>query len=475
MSKLAGGKQMLCLNGYLTPARTQSLILYLPAKKITMPSARTLKRKEIRHLVDVSKKIKSKQPVSPTDIDVIIHLDTEDKKTPLQSILTKIALPGSIALGMTMAAFPAFYIRIVAALPAWTNMKPDMLNAVDYVWGILGKPVKQPNFIYHIPNIILYSFGVIGVKKLFEFVRRKTWLDQVNQAKETLEKQIEKGSVNYDLREHHSILFLGNGDFIGEEFVENSEKDNVISLATMKPVYTEHWIRYFISSSFETLNKALTLGDAYNAGEYILFPVKDTELFLPAEKEYDISPERVEVLIHMIRDIERMNKWEPKRIVIVGDRKQITCIRTETKSKVLDDTQEDVSLMSIDKDMRKVTIVDASDLVVKEIMRRYPERRILFRSSVEGSSTYKKRFFDRLDEMGYDDEKNYEKSVVVGYDLQEEQVARESFRTRTQEYLPIVLSKDLHDALLRNQYKPEQFIYVPDLVLASLESIAAAN
>lgn len=440
-----------------------------------MPEPKEYTRKEIQNLLKVAHAIISKQAVLPSDADKILDFQLTEKQNKVTSFLLKIALPASIILGMTQAAFPQFYVELVSKLPAWTNMSENFLAAVDYVWSIIGKPVKQANIIYHIPNVFLYSFGVIGVKKLFDYVRRKTWLDKVNEAKTLLEKQIEKGTLQYALRNRHSILFVGRGDFIGEQFCRNSNADDVITLGSLKPVYSNHWIKHEISNSFITLENSLKKADAESAGEYILFPVKDSELFLPGEKEYDISPEKVEILIYTIRDIELQNKWENKRIIIVGDRKQITSVRTENKTAILENSREDISLTSIDKEIRKVTILDASDLVIKEILKRFPERKIFLRTSVDGSTMYKKRFYDRLEELGYDDENTFEKSVVIGYDIYEEQVQRESFRSKLQEYLPLVLSKDTLEALLRKGYTKEQFIYVPDLVLAELSAIASSN
>lgn len=441
----------------------------------SMNEAKKYTHKEIRELLVIAEKIKQGRAVLPSEADRICSFKLEDTKSKLQNFLLKIALPGSVVLGMTQAAFPSWYTGLVTHMPGWTNMSTNLLNAVDYVWGIIGKPVKQNNIIYHVPNIILYSFGVIGVKKLFEFVRRKTWLDKVTEAKEILDKKIEKGTLPYQLRTNHSILFIGRGDFIGEQFCINSHCDDAVTLSSIKPNYTTHWIKYDITSSYTNLEKTLLQADAESAGEYILFPVKDTELFLPGEREYDIAPEKVEVLIHTLRDVERQHNWEANRIIIVGDRKQITSIRTENKKSVLENTVENISLMSIDKEMRKVTIIDASDLVVKEILKRYPGRKILFRSSVDGSNVYKKRFFERLEEFGYNDEIETNLSVVIGYDMYEEQIERETIRTRLQEYLPIVLSKDVHDAILRNGFTKDQFIYVPDIVLANLRTVAELN
>lgn len=440
-----------------------------------MEENKKLNHKEIKELLLIAERIKKKESVLPSDAEKICSFKLSDKQNKVTGFLLKIALPASIALGMSQAAFPQFYTGLVAKLPAWTNMSNNLMNAVDYVWAIIGKPVKQNNIIYHVPNIFLYSFGVIGVKKLFEFVRRKSWLDKVTEAKDILEKQMDKGIFNYELKPHHSLLFVGRGDFIGEQFSIRSNIDDAITLASIKPVYTNHWVKYDTSNSFTLLEKALIHGDAQSCGEYILFPVRDTELFLPGEREYDIAPEKVEVLIHTIRDIEKVNNWDPKRIIIVGDRKQITCVRTETKKSVVENSTEDISLISIDKDIRKVTIVDSTDLVMKEILRRYPDRKIYLRTSLDGSTQYKKRFFDRLDELGYNDDAESKLSVVIGYDISEEQVERETFRSKLQEYLPVILSKDTHDAILRKGYTKEQFIYVPDLVLAELKKIADAN
>lgn len=432
-------------------------------------------RKEVKELRSIADNILKNLPVSPSQADKLLNFTIEESENKLNKFLLKIALPASVIFGMSQAAMPEMYEGIVAQLPAWTNLSTNILAAVDYTWSLIGDPIEKNNIIYHVPNIFLYSFGIFGVKKLFDYVRRKSWLDKVYEAKEMLEKNTEKGLQNYTLQPNHSILFVGRGDFIGEQFCVNSAIDHVLTLGSARPQYTNHWYRYDITNSFSVLEKALVHADAESAGEYILFPVKDTELFLPGEREYDISPEKVEVLIHSLREVEEVNGWSPKRIVIVGDRKQMTPVRTETKKDVLEDSVENISLTSIDKEIRKVTIIDASDLVIKEILRRFPDRKIMLRTSVEGSVTYKKRFFDRLEEFGYNDDATYTETVIIGYDMHEEQVQRTSFRTKMEKYLPVILSKHTHDALVRKGYNSSQFIYVPDLVLAELVKIAEQN
>ncbi len=434
--------------------------------------ARSISNSRIKELLAIAIKIKAGTPVTPAESDAILEFEIPDKQTKLQKFLTRIALPSSIVLGMTMASFPDFYANLVTKLPKWTTMSDHLLSGVDYVWSIIGKPVKQKNIIYHVPNIVLYSFGVIGVKKIFEYLRKKTWLDKVNEAKALLSKLIESGKVNYNLKDGHSILFLGNGDFIGQQFYMNSDPENVIALSSQKPLYTNHWLRYEPTITFQSLQSTLDLADAFNCGEYVLFPVIDTEIFLPGPGKFDLSPEKLEVMIQSIRDIEKLKGWTPKRIIIVGDKEQTSVIRTETVSGAVDGTSEYVSIESIQKRFEKVLVIDSTDLILELITKKFPGRRILFRASIEGSAAYKHRFYERLKEFSYDDNAENEYSLVIGYDLFEEQIERESIATSLQEYLPVVLSREVCDALIRNGYQSDEFIYVPDLVLAKLKELS---
>jgi len=437
--------------------------------------ARNVPHARIKELLAIAAKVKTNAPISPDEVHAIVSFEVPDKQTKFQKLLTRIALPGSILLGMSMASFPTFYTNLVTHLPRWTTMTDQQLSAVDYVWSIIGKPVKQKNIIYHVPNIVLYSFGVIGVKKLFEYLRKKTWLDKVNEAKTTLQQLIQEGKVNYNLNDGHSILFIGGGDFIGEQFYLNSAQGDVIVLASKKPNFTTHWLGYEPMSTFQSLQETLDLADAYNCGEYILFPVTDTEIFLPGPHKYDLSPEKVEVMIQSIRDIERIKGWPAKRIIIVGDKMQTSCVQTESISGAVDGTAEFVSLVSVSKRFEKIIILDATDLILEFIMKKYPGRRILFRASVDGGAEYKQRLYARLKEFGYDDNPENDYSLVIGYDLFEEQIERESIATNLQEYLPVVLSREVCDALTRNGYQSDDFIYVPELVLSKLKELAAQS
>lgn len=428
---------------------------------------------KVKQLLDISARVKANKPVSPVEADILSSFEIPEKESKMHKILATIALPGSIILGMSMAGFPVFYENLVSHLPNWTNMSEGLAAGVDYIWSIIGEPIEKNNIIYHIPNVILYSFGVIGIKKVVEYIRKKTWLDKVNDAKTILSERLTKGVVNYNLVDGHSLLFVGNGDFIGEQFSMDCKPEESIILATRAQHHTPHWLYYDPASTFQSLQSTLDLADAYNCGEYIMFPIIDTEIFLPGAGQYDLSPEKVEVIIQAIRDIEKIKGWPAKRIIIVGDKKQTSCIQTENIKGVLEGTIELVSLESVQKRFEKIIVIDATDLVIETILKKFPDRRIFFRSSVDGGAAYKQRFYDRLKEFGYIDDPENKYSLVVGYDLYDEQVERESLATNLQEYLPVVLSHEVHDALIRNEYKSDDFIYVPDLVLNKLKEMSS--
>ena len=98
---------------------------------------------------------------------------------------------------------------------------------------------------------------------------------------------------------------------------------------------------------------------------------------------------------------------------------------------------------------------------------------MLFRSSTAGSQIYKNRFYKRLEGLGYEDEKNTEASITIGYDLLEEQIQRETCHTALQNYFPVVLSKGVLDAIKRQKLPDNNFIYVPDLVIHKLKEMTS--
>ncbi len=407
--------------------------------------------------------------MSPQEIAYLLTFDKRDDDTKFITFLKKSAIPLALAAGFFIAVFPQNIDSIAISLPSWTNFSPEYLAGIDYMWDIIGEPVGKANILYHVPNIILYSFGFLGVKKLFDAIDRKTWTDKVYAAKTVLGNQIQNGTAHLNLSRGHSVLFIGNGDFIGMQFVTNHASDQAVVIAQSKPGYTNIWNYFDANSSFEDLEEVIDRTCQKDTGEYIFFPVKDDQIFLPSESSYDLSPHKLDILCQDIRTIEKKNKWKPKRILIVGDKFHKSYVQSEDRRGKIKNSEDIISLETIARKYPNVTIIDPTDIVLSEIIKIADGRTIAFRATRQGQGEYKKRFYSRLEKLKYKERKTKKGVLTIGYDLLEDQTEQQTLSRKIDDYYPVVLSKGVHDALIRNGYKKEEFIYVPELVLNFLK------
>lgn len=421
-----------------------------------------------KQLLTVSKKITTNNKITPNEMEFILAFEKRDEESKTVGFLKKSAVPLGLTLGFMMAVFPQFADHFSKSLPSWTNLPDPIFNGLNYIWNIIGDTVDQKNILYHIPNIILYSFGFLGIKKLFDAIDRRTWVDKVNFAKGVLTKSLSDGTLNLDLSKGHSVLFSGNGDFIATQFVHNHKKSDAVTIASVKPSYTNIWNYYDANSSYDALEKVINRVCDKTTGEYIFFPVKDDQIFLPGETSYDLSPHKLDILCQDLRTIEKQNKWKPKRILIVGDRFHKSVVQSEDRRGKIQKSEDVISLETISKKYPNVTIIDPTDIVLKKVIEIANGRVIAFRATKEGIQEYKKRFYDRLDILKYKPKKITKGILTIGYDLLEDQTEQQTLARKIDDYYPVVLSKSVADALLRNGYKKTDFIYVPDLVIEYL-------
>jgi hypothetical protein len=425
-----------------------------------------------RKLISIAKKVDQTTPLAPDEINYLLGFEKVSKDTKTTKLLKRIAVPLSLAFAFVFSAFPTEFKQLVNHMPSWTNLSPPILAGVDYLWDMIGEPVRKPNILYHIPNIILYSFGIFGIKKLIDAIDRRTWLDNVYQAKALLQEQIHNGKTALKMHQGHSLLFVGNGDFIGTQFVLNHQMDETVTISQNKPFYTQFWNYYDINGIFDDLKQTLIRSSVDTAGEYVFFPVKDDQIFLPGEKDYDLSPHKLDILCQDIRVIEKELKLEAKRIIIIGDRFHKSFVQSEDEKNVVPKSEDVISLNSITTKYKNVTLLDPSDIVLKKVLEIAKGRKIVFRATKNGITEYKLRFYNRLKELGYGT-RHKEGVLTIGYDIFEDQTEQQTLSRKIDDYYPVVLSKNVRDALLRNGYKKDEFLYVPDLVLQTLTKAAA--
>ena len=426
-----------------------------------------------KKLVKISSKVKNDLRLTPDEIDYLLAFEKIEKDPRLIKTAKSLALPFSLLLGFLFTVYPEYFERLTRTLPSWTNLPPKFLSGVDYLWDILGEPIGKANLVYHIPNIVLYSFGVVGIKKLFDAINRKSWMEHVLLSRKALLENVEKGNLNLQMKKGHSLLFVGNGDFIGAQFALAHSPSDTVTVSLTKPSYTAIWNSYDTETLYEDLKKVLVRSDGESAGEYVFFPVKDSQLFLPGNKDYDLAPHKLDILVQDIRTIEKEEKWRAKKIIIIGDKFHKSFVQSEDQKSIIKKSGDTISLLTIASKYRNITLIDPSDVVLKKIIEIAYGRKIVFRATLEGIKEYKKRFYDRLNELGYKQSKKQKGVLTIGYDIFEDQTEQQTLSRRIDDYYPVVLYKNVKNALIRNGRKKDEFLYVPDLVLKTLTHAAS--
>lgn len=424
-------------------------------------------------LVKIALKVEKEGKLTLHEIETLRKFTAKTKDHKGLQLIKNIALPLSLLFGFLYTVFSNDFESFIKTLPSWTYFSPHLLTGVDYLWNLLGEPVGKANIMYHIPNMVLYSFGILGIKKLFDALDKRTWMDRVLAAQKIVVEKVSQGLMNFALVKGHSILFIGKGDFIGAQFVLNHEPNNTVSISLTKPHYTDTWCLYDADTTYEDLKTVLTRADFEHAGEYIFFPVKDDQIFLPASHAYDLSPHKLDILCQNIRMIERSKKQKPRRIIIVGDKFHTSYVVSADQKGAVKSSEDIITLASIAQKYRGITLIDPTDIVLQKIKDIANGRKIVFRATREGIAEYKKRFYDRLETLGYKHSPKKKGVLTIGYDLFEDQTEQQTLSHKIDDYYPVVLSKNVRDALIRNGYHKDEFLYVPELVLNTLTTTAA--
>ncbi len=355
---------------------------------------------EKKSLIAIAQRVIKDIKLTPEEISSLTNFQKPDEDITFLTWMRRLAVPGSLVVGAVFTIYPEIIAQFVKHLPLWTNLSPRVLLGADYLWDFIGEPVGRQNILYHLPNVVFYSFGIVGLKYLIDKIENRTWLEKVLFAQTTLLKNIQQGVLNLSMTKGHSLVFVGKGDYIGMQFVLNHSSHDAVTISQVKPNYTDIWNYYDTSTSFDDLKNVIDSCDGKNAGEYIFFPVKDNSIFLPSNGDYDLSPHKLDIICTNIRNAEKEMKVSPKRIVIIGDRYHKSVVCSEDKTIVIKDSQDTITLASISDRYKNVTLLDPSDIVIRKIIEIAKGRKIVFRATKEGIAEYKLRFYDRLESFG---------------------------------------------------------------------------
>lgn len=390
--------------------------------------------------------------------------------SPFSKFMLRLAAWISLFFASVLVIFPEVGEYLISVLPGFFLLPERLAKALDYVWGLVGKPVGKQHLMYHLPNIIIYAFGVAGIRQLWRKVNKNNWKDRVKAAQTRLGEMIDKGTGRFTFKPGFSLLFVGGGDQIGKSLVLDDPTIGP-TMSTKPPAYTRLWARYKASDGDEAFERVIEQFNSEDAGEYVLFPVVDDQLFLPGPLDYDMPPHRVEIAVRRIREFEKERGWRTKRIIIVGDRVQNSRFVTSSRNGQVEDQIDDVSLATIAEEYENVIVADPTDITLRRIIEVADGRQILFRASEHGAEKYSEAFYRRLADLGYEPTK--EATLTVGYDISDLETEHQVVSQRNAEYMPVILSREVFDLLSSRYLREGTFVFVPRLVKEELQKLVA--
>ena len=420
-------------------------------------------------LIKVAKMIKNGDRIDVEFVTPFLAHKFQESSA-LSKIMLKVAAGISLFFASVLVIFPEVGEKLIEILPGYFLLPERAAKALDYIWGLVGKPVGKQHLMYHLPNIIIYAFGVAGVRQLLRQIHKNNWKDLVEASQEQLRKTISEGTARFTFPKGFSLLFIGDGDQIARSLVVDDAYIGP-TLSSKRPLYTNLWGEYQVALGDEGFGRALDRFNAEDAGEYVLFPVVDDHIFLPGMLEFDIAPHRVEIAVRRIREYEKEQGWVPKRIVIVGDKEQKSRFVTAYSDGRVKSMDDDVSLRTIAAEYKNVIIADPTDITLRKIIDIADGRRIYFRASDQGAEKYAQAFYHRLSLLGY--EPSNDKILTVGYDISDLETEHQVVSQRQSDYLPVILSREVFDLLSKSYLQDGTYIFVPRLVKQELQELVA--
>lgn len=394
------------------------------------------------------------------------------ESSKFSKVMVKVAAGISLFFASVLVIFPEVGEKLIEILPSYFLLPERLAKALDYVWGLVGKPVKQQHLMYHLPNIIVYAFGVAGVRQLWKKINKNNWKDLVENAQKKLEKATLEGTARLRFSPGFSLLFVGEGDQLAKSLVVDDPTVGA-TISTRRQPYTRLWGEYAANEGEEGFRRVLEQYNSEDAGEYVLFPVVDEHLFLPGPYEYDIAPHRIDIAVRRIREFEKEMGWKKKRIIIIGDKEQKSKFVTASKNGRINTQDDEVSLPTIAGDYDNITIADPTEMTLEKIVEIADGRQILFRSSDQGHEKYSNEFYHRLALLGYETSKD--SSLTVGYDISDLETEYQVISHKKPEYLPVILSRDVFEDLVKNYLEDDSYIFVPRLVKQEVQKLVAGN
>lgn len=420
-----------------------------------------------KNLIEVATAVNSGNQVDADIVERFVDFKFQETSR-FSQVMLKVAAALSFFFASVLVIFPEVRDYLIGVLPGYFELSDRIAKSLDFIWGLVGEPVKKTHLMYHLPNIIIYAFGVAGVRQLWKKLNKNNWKDKVKEAQEKLGQMALEGTGRYRFTRGFSLLFVGEGDQIAQSLMVDDPLLGV-TIATKKQPYTNLWGKYAAGEGEEGFNRVLEQVNAQDAGEYVLFPVVYEHLFLPGPHDFDVAPHRVDIAVRRIREFESNNGWQNKRIIIVGDKEQKSKFVTASRTSRINSQDDEISLGTIADKYDNITILDSTETTLNKIIEIADGRQILFRSSDHGVEKYSGEFYRRLSLLDY--QPSREEILIIGYDISDLETEHQVVSQKQLSYLPVILSRDVLDGLVKSHLREKPYIFVPRLVKQELQNL----
>lgn len=398
-------------------------------------------------------------PLRPDEVAGFLAQDAEgeriphlDKWAPWTFMIAHLATLGNLNYkGEKLPTLGEVPLIIHAYSQAIHNLSVNSANA--------------PTIRDHMPYMFLAGFLGWGafrtLPRMANVVSRRS---KVADAQKVMKGRIDNGEQAFVMKANHTAAFVGNGDHTGD-LLQESHPANEVMCYGNATLPSEVWQKMSIGGNQREAFKAFDRGDLAKAGEIVLFPVKDEEMFLPGPDDHDMHIDEMRALVETVDKYCAEKGVDQKRVIIVGRRSMSETYRTTNADGTCEESSETLGELVINLNMARVgevSIFDPTEVVMELIAQKAAGRRIQFSATSKGVDRYGKRFFDALRDTGY--QTTEAQTVRVFYDITDIPTL---VRTR-QDDIAIVLDARKKAVLLEKGMPGDNIIVVPEVVVANL-------
>lgn len=329
-------------------------------------------------------KFETKKGITPQEVEFFLNYKHSTFLLSALKLLPTISVPVSGAIAELMQQ-------------KWNINGPEM----DYLYHIVNGAFKVtgelPDSAYLI-DIIPFLFAIVAVASIFDLLVQKNLSKRVQTSTTTMREIMEKGELAFDMKPGHSAVFAGEGDYLAHLLQATLPPEEAMYYCTQRPEGNlPVWQHLDPESGEEGFGKVLQRADFKSAGEVMLFPVKEEEMFLPNhtnKNSHDMELADISANIAMIDRFCEQNNLPLKPIFIVGSKQVGEHYKSTHEAKETMMTLEQV--VDAENEKRKgetrVTVVDPTEIIMEALKGKIGKKKVAFHAKSDEFEHHKDLF-----------------------------------------------------------------------------------